>query len=578
LFLMDEEKDCILYIDDEQENLLGFKYVFNKYYKVLTASSAAEGWEILSKNPVKVLVTDQRMPKTTGVQLLEKVAEEFPVICRIILTGYTDVQDIIQAINKGKIFQFIRKPWDKEEVKIVLDNAIKVFNLQIKNQQLIDSLKIANTELAEINRTLEEKVEERTAEIEEKNEELEKHQYHLEELVKQRTIELELAKEKAEESDKLKSAFLANVTHEIRTPMNAIMGFSELMVADDSYSKEEQKEFKDLIILNSQSLLCLIDDILDISSIEASHLSIVYSDNNLHKELEELSFFFNEQKKMLNKPNLEIKFEKPLGTDLYISTDKIRLNQILSNLINNALKFTETGHILFGYNLIQNTGSKAVLQFYVKDTGMGVPPEAQKYIFERFRKVELDTSKLFRGTGLGLSICKSLVEKFEGKIWIESEVNKGSNFYFEIPYFPAKGVSNSFITNINNKPLKYNFKGKSILVAEDEDSSYFYIENVLRNTHVTIERAKNGQETIDMVFKNNHYDLVLMDIQMPIVSGYVAIKSIKAKKGKLPIIVQTAYAFSDQKDKILNSGCDALISKPFKSHELLSAIDKFLQV
>lgn len=571
---MNAEKDIILYIDDEQENLLGFKYVFNKYYKVIIASSAEEGWQILKDHEIKVIITDQRMPKITGVQLLEKVADNYPNICRIILTGYTDVQDIIQAINKGKIFQFIRKPWDKEEVKIVIDNGIKLYDLQAKNLQLIESLQIANSELADINKTLEKKVEERTAEIEVKNKELEKHRNHLEELVKKRTLELEMAKEKAEESDRLKSAFLANVTHEIRTPMNAIVGFSELMVSDDSYSKEELKEFKDLIVMNSESLLCLIDDILDISSIEATQMTMNFTDQNLHKELEELLIFYNEQKKSFGRNELEIKLKLPSNDDLYISTDKIRLNQILSNLIGNALKFTEKGSIIFGYT-IQHSNDKSVLRFFVEDTGIGIPGEAQKYIFDRFRKADIDSNKIFRGTGLGLFICKSLVEKFGGRIWLESTVKIGSMFYFEIPFIQAD-KNEDLILKEKGISKKYNFTGKSILIAEDEDSSYSYIESVLKNTNASLIRAKNGQETIELVHQNQDFDLVLMDIHMPVVSGYAAIKSIKSAYKELPIIVQTAYAFAEQKDKILNSGCDALISKPYKSQELLSVINKYI--
>jgi signal transduction histidine kinase len=574
---MNDKRDSILYIDDEQENLLGFKYVFKKFFKVYVAASASEGWEILKNNPIKVIITDQRMPKTTGVQLLEKVANEYPLVLRIILTGYTDVQDIIQAINKGKIYQFIRKPWNKDEVKVILDNAIKVYDLQSQNLQLIESLKITNAELAEVNRTLEKKVEERTIEIEDKNRELEKHRNNLEELVKQRTFELEIAKEKAEESDRLKSSFLANVTHEIRTPMNAIMGFSELMVSDDTYTHEELKEFKELIVLNSESLLRLIDDILDISSIEANQISISYSDQNLHKDLEELSMFYNEQKKILNKSDLEIKFEKPDGEDLLVSTDKIRLNQILSNLIGNALKFTEKGYVRFGYKLIQKHNSNAVLQFYIKDTGIGIPAEAQKYVFDRFRKVDIDSSKIFRGTGLGLCICKSLVEMFGGEIWIESVIDNGSVFYFEIPYIPAsREIDDILLTDTDFINHKFDFRGKSILIAEDEDSSYYYIENVLRNTSAKLIRTKNGQETIDLVQSTNDLDLILMDIQMPVVSGYEAILTIKEKKKDIPIIVQTAYALLEQKDKILNSGCDAMISKPFKSSDLLNMIKKFI--
>jgi two-component system sensor histidine kinase/response regulator len=326
---METNKSHILYIDDEKENLSGFKYVFKKHYHVHVAISADQGWEVLKEHPIKVIITDQRMPRTTGTQFLEKAAREYPSIFRIILTGYTDVQDIIAAINKGKIFQFIRKPWDKDEVKVIIDNAIQLYDVKEHNTELLASLQSKNIELEEINQTLEEKVTERTKQLEE-------HKQNLEEKVKERTKQLEMAKDKAEESDRLKSAFLANVSHEIRTPMNAIIGFSELLTTEE-LTEEDKQEFKDQIILNSNSLLRLIDDIIDISKIEANQITIEYGNHDLNLILSELYTIYNEQKANLGREQIELIIDTPKQQNLIINTDKIRLHQVLSNLIGKCI-------------------------------------------------------------------------------------------------------------------------------------------------------------------------------------------------------------------------------------------------
>ncbi len=570
--------DNILYIDDERENLTGFRYVFKRYFNVHTASSAKEGLKILKQVPVKVLISDQRMPETTGVELLEEVATNYPEIYRIILTGYTEVADIINAINKGKVFQFIRKPWDKDEVKVIIDNAIKLYDLNSKNKQLIVSLEASNTQLEEINSNLEDKVRERTKKIEQQNVELEKHRNNLEELVKQRTRELERAKEKAEESDRLKTSFLANVSHEIRTPMNAIMGFSELLIAED-HEPTEKKEFKEQIILNSKSLLRLIDDIIDIAKIEANQVSLDYKGYNLHKILDELQTVYSKLKDEQNKKDVELELEINNGEDIFIMTDKIRLQQILSNLIGNALKFTEKGGISFGYKLINDDQQQPFLRFYVTDTGIGIPNEAHTYIFDRFRKADLNDDKLFRGTGLGLFISKSLVEKFEGRIWLESVPKQGSKFFFEIPYIPAG--NEDIVESNNDRELtfdSFDFDGKLILVAEDEDASYTFIEKVMKYTNAKLIRTRNGQETLDVLKTNQQpISLILMDIQMPVMSGFQAIQHIKENNYRIPIIAQTAYALSNQKKEILKTGCDAFLSKPIKSFELLNTIKQYIQ-
>ncbi|QQS50466.1 MAG: response regulator [Bacteroidota bacterium] len=566
---MDTPLSHILYIDDEMENLSGFKYAFRKHYQVHIAQNAEDAWKILHENPIKVLISDQRMPQISGVQILEKAAIEFPKAFRIVVTGYTEVQDIIAAINKGRIFQFIRKPWEKDEVKVILDNAIRLYDLKQENCKLLDDLKSKNKELSQLNENLEIIVKERTSE-------LQMHKENLESLVKERTRELEIAKIKAEESDALKSAFLSNVSHEIRTPMNAIIGFSELLVSDNSLSDEEREEFKNQIVLNSNSLLRLIDDIIDISRIEANQVSIEYESHSLNQILGEIHTIFHEQKAGMDKSHLKLYADILPQYSPVILTDKIRLHQILSNLIGNALKFTEQGHVCYGYRLEQTGTTKPLIHFFVKDTGIGIDKEAQEYIFDRFRKAELK-NKIFRGAGLGLFISKNLVEKFGGKIWLESEPGKGTGLHFEIPYLESQTLQQNLPLSQESQQKQYTFPDKTILVAEDEDSSYIYIHTILKDTQATILRAKNGLEAVNVIFNHpQKIDLVLMDIQMPEMNGYEAISIIKNHNHRIPIIAQTAHALISQQQDVIDSGCDHFLAKPYQKIDLLSSVGKFL--
>jgi len=568
---MKNDKDNILYIDDEIENLSGFKYVFKKYYNIFTASTAKEGVKLLRNNKIKVLISDQRMPKMTGVQLLELAATEFPKVYRIILTAYTDVQDIILAINKGKIYQFIRKPWDKDEVKIIIDNAIKSYNLKEENENLFEKLKLANLKLEKANKSLEEKVIERTKELNIKNKELEKHRNNLEYLIKIRTKDLEIALQKAEESDKLKTAFLSNVSHEIRTPMNAIIGFAELLLKPD-YTDAEKNEFKDQVIFNANTLLRLIDDILDIAKIEANQITIRYENYDLNQLLEDIYMIFQKQILDYNK-KITLNLNKPSHSKPFIiKTDKIRLNQVMSNLIGNAIKFTDEGSVSFGYKIIQDTNE---ILFHVKDSGIGISKDMQEVIFNRFRKVSFNSSKLYRGTGLGLFITKSLIDLLNGKIWVESEENKGSSFFFKIPYLPFdEKIENENIIKTKLLP-EVDFGGKSILVAEDEDSSYLFIEKSLRKTNANLIRAFNGEEAVN-ILKDNNIDLILMDMQMPVMNGYRATQIVKKINKNIPVIAQTAFAMAEQKEKIFKIGCDDYLAKPLNSNELINTILKYI--
>lgn len=384
--------------------------------------------------------------------------------------------------------------------------------------------------------------------------------------------ELKEAKDKAEESDRLKSAFLANMSHEIRTPMNAILGFAELITMPDSEVTPSEKEnFIKLINNSGNNLLRLIDDIIDISKIEAGQIKIFKKECHLNNTLREIQQSFLEIRKHKNKENIDIRLnENAQSQNIVIKTDTLRLNQIFTNLIDNALKFTEDGFIEFGYE-IQN---KETLLFYVKDTGVGMDNKKKDIVFDRFTKLEDDKNRLYRGAGLGLAICKSLVELLGGKIWVESTLSAGSTFYFNLPFDKIKKSENS--TSINHISDNYNWQGKTILVAEDEPANYIYIEEVLKITNANILKAINGKEAVEIFKNNEHIDIVIMDIKMPEMDGYEATRRIKKINKNVPVISQSAYAMPGDIDKGLDSGMNDYLIKPVKPKVLLSILNKHL--
>jgi signal transduction histidine kinase len=381
---------------------------------------------------------------------------------------------------------------------------------------------------------------------------------------------LMLAKEKAEESDRLKSAFLANMSHEIRTPMNAILGFAELLTLPEaSITPEERNNYIKLIHNSGNNLLHLIDDIIDISKIEAGQLKILIKETHVNKILKDMLQSYSEIKKLKDRENIEILLnETALQQDIVIKTDPLRFQQVLSNLIDNALKFTEDGFIEFGYNV----QSKNYLLFYVKDTGIGIEQKKKEAIFDRFRKLEDDKTRVFRGAGLGLAICRSLIELLGGKIWVESVPGSGSSFYFTLPYIKAPV---SEVKPRDNVPVNFNWSKKKILIAEDEPANIIYLEEVLRPTGAEILKAHNGKQAVDIFTGTPNIDIVIMDIKMPEMDGYEASEKIKQINKLVPIVSQTAYAMPDEKEKANLAGIDDYLTKPIKPSTLLAVINKY---
>ena len=386
---------------------------------------------------------------------------------------------------------------------------------------------------------------------------------------KKREEELITAKQKAEESDKLKSAFLANMSHEIRTPMNAIIGFSDLLAKPGNFDKHKEK-YLQIISSSGKSLLNLINDIIDISKIEAGQLKIKTQKVLLNPVMNEILLSQNQINDMNNKP-FELRMQKAVeGDDFTIETDVFRLKQILNNLIGNAMKFTEEGYIEFGYKF--NTPEE--LLFYVKDTGVGMPQDKLDVIFTRFGQIDRKDNKNQSGTGLGLTISKKLTELLGGKMWVESEEGIGSTFFFTLPYDPELNVADEYGASAASG--SGTLENKTILVAEDEDMNIIYMQEVLSETKAKVLWAKNGEEAVKIAKENPQIDLILMDIKMPIMDGYTATRKIREFNQNVIIIAQTAYALTGEKEKTIAAGCNYYITKPIEIKILMNTLSGFL--
>ncbi len=380
---------------------------------------------------------------------------------------------------------------------------------------------------------------------------------------------LKIAKEKAEESDRLKTAFLSNMSHEIRTPMNAIIGFAELL-SNDGITDIERNDFIQQINNGADSLMHLIDDIIDIAKIEAGQIRMNKSFFDLVPLLKDLKMVFSKQIIRQGKEKLRMVEDNcNFNPSVQMFTDEFRLRQIFSNLLNNAIKFTEEGEIRFGISKI----SEGFIWFYVSDSGIGISKEKQAIIFERFRQGHESKTRFYGGTGLGLAISKHLVELMGGEIGIVSDLGEGSEFNFSIPFRKQDVEVPEEVITIDHTPK--NWKGKTILIAEDDRSNFFLLNEILKRTNVNILWARDGDEAIQL-FTAGHVDLVLMDVQMPVKDGYEATRVIKGMNKNIPVVAQTAYAMAGEREMSLDAGCDDYISKPVRINELMFVLNKYL--
>lgn len=371
-------------------------------------------------------------------------------------------------------------------------------------------------------------------------------------------------------SDKHKSSFLANMSHELRTPMNSIIGFTN-MLASKEIPEEMKESFIDHIQTSSDMLLNLIDDIIDIAKIEDGQLKITKIDCNPAEIIESLVPNFEAYKNRAEKNHLEIRVQLP-EQDLLFKTDSFRLKQILSNLMSNAIKFTEQGWVEIG---VREKGQQH-LEFYVEDSGIGMTKDDLRTIFDRFQQTKLSEEKKISGTGLGLAISKNLVEMLGGTMWVASEQSKGTRFTFELPYVR---VTNPIVVEPvkNLSPVDLNWSDKKFLVAEDDDNGYTYIAHIFEKTKAQIIRARNGNEALEALSFHKDIDLVLMDLRMPVLDGLETTRRIKSKQPTLPIIAQTAFAMDGDRKRCIEAGCDDYITKPIDAQNLIAKINQFIQ-
>lgn len=421
------------------------------------------------------------------------------------------------------------------------------------------SLEIYNTnkELKELNNSLEKIIEERTREIEESRQQLIK------------------AKEQAEKSTEAKSLFLSNMSHEIRTPLNGIIGLTELML-------KESKELNILDLLqtvkySADNLLGIINDILDFSKIEAGKISFESIDFELEELLKNLKEIVSYK---IREKDLRLIIDKGNDIPEFLNGDKIKLNQILNNLVGNAIKFTEEGYVKVSARCIKSDNDNVLLRFLVEDTGIGIEKDKLEAIFESFTQSNLSITRVYGGTGLGLSITKKLIELQNGKIWVESLVGRGSKFYFELEFKKGK---KSTLHEDQMDLLEEKAKGlkdKEILVVEDNTINQFVAASVLKKWNIKVDIANNGKEAIE-VLNQKVYDLILLDLHMPVMDGYETCRKIrkgevKKENRKIPVIALSADAFVDSKFRVFETGMNDFATKPINRKELLKVLLKYL--
>ncbi len=474
-----------------------------------------------------------------------------------------DIESTSFAVNelsdKGRVLNFTNRYFTKQgdyrwiEWRSFLDN-----NLVYAVARDITERRLAEEQIVENDRRLKEQNEEYIA----LNEELSESNQRIRE-INEKLIE---ATEKAQESDRLKSSFLANMSHEIRTPMNGIVGFCQLLKQTNNVDEQVTK-YCDIIATSSNQLLAIINDIIDISKIEAGQVTLSHEPVSIMDVVERTTTIFSA---LANQKNVELKLNSEIDSSLVILSDQTKIAQILSNLVNNAIKFTKRGFIEVGVS----ENSKH-LKIWVKDTGIGIAKENQGLIFDRFRQIEDANPNSMKGTGLGLSISKSLVEMLGGEIWVNSDIGKGATFTFTIPNIKAMDGFET-VKRDDETPEKFDFGGASILLAEDDNINKLLLRRALESANAKVLLANNGVEALEIVEANSAVKLVLMDIKMPVMDGLEATQRIKTKYPQIPVVAQTAYALPDERKRAIEAGCDAYLTKPINITVLYKTIQQLM--
>lgn len=504
---------------------------------------------------LKVLYINHSFELMTGISgelIVEKTARELLATYDSVKFDFISVLGQIAHFESRARFQYNSdrlQRWFQINAYSPLKGYFIALLNDITNEKIVS---IKSRVLIENNQTTLDELEKK---LSDKNEEIISLKNHYEEALK-----------KAETSNKAKSSFLANMSHEIRTPLNGMIGFADLL-SDAELPDDKRIKYAEIINNNGRQLLAIINEIIDLSKIEAGQVMVNKINTNINDLLDQLYLFFSASKH--KKENVKLEIIKSTE-EIICVTDETKLRQILTNLILNALKFTENGSVTSGYKLIAKDDVE-YLEFYISDTGIGIDESDIDIIFERFRQVE--KQKYQGGTGLGLPISKAYIELLGGQISVISSSGKGSTFTFNIPYEKARIEDNQPIEITDKSPQ---FKGKRILIAEDEEINFYYLCEILESTGAEVLYAHNGAEAVDIFKSYNNIDMVLMDIKMPVMNGFEATRQIKLINKQCPVIAQTAFAFSDDLDKAMNAGIDDYLTKPILKDLLIQKLTKYI--